>query len=56
MEQALPLEPLQGLRVPGETPLSDILLGIVFIPFCADKDASRIFEAMGVVCTDYVIV
>ena len=26
MEQALPLEPLQGLRVPGGTPLSDILL------------------------------
>ena len=26
MEQALPLEPLQGLRVPGGTPLSDILV------------------------------
>ena len=29
MEQALPLEPLQGLRVPGGTPLSDILLFVL---------------------------
>ena len=29
MEQALPLEPLQGLRVPGGTPVSDILVSSV---------------------------